>query len=273
MYEEFIEPNWREPYHADKEANNLVSLVDHPVAPNMTMYQCMRQDHSAVPIKSSCKPNGQPTGEGEAERLVIKHCLKVNKIHWGILEHPHYTIGLYGFPRWAILQLRTHRNTTWDVQSMRETGNQIAEDGRELYQKWASLHGLFRGETWFANQAEERVARHFALEWFNVTTEVERVTVVNSLAYQMMEYYSYSTQPGFKHERGRGILGDSVRCNAHVTMNLRHLLHVASVRMAGNAQDCTREIARRMLDAIEQPHPGIVDWFMKKEPYKLTLSP
>ena len=251
--------------------NNRVQLVSHTLDPNQTMYRCMRQDHSAAPIVNAVTPGGTFLNENEAENLIVKHCLECNKIHWGVLEHAHITLGLYGFPRYAILQLRTHRNCTWDVQSMRETGKEIIESGRVIYEMFNKINPLARpfvSDEHLSNLAYDEVLKHFALEFLNVDEHL-----IVSLAEQLIDYYLRSLKKGFRYENARALIGDNVRCNAHVTLNLRHLLHLGSVRLGGDAQDVTRNIVNRMLNETRKVHPETIAWFYSKQPKKLTLSP
>jgi thymidylate synthase (FAD) len=231
----------------------------------------MRQDHSDLPITEAKTPGGKVLSENEAEKLIVKHCLRVNKIHWGILEHVHYTFGLYGFPRYAILQLRTHRNSTWDVQSMRETGKGLVESGELLYNEiyripWWRRYFVSNEELFDIVKPE--VYRHFAAEFLPVNQEV-----VISLGTQLIDYYQQSLKKGFRYEDARGLVGDNIRCNAHVTLNLRHLLHLGSVRLAGDAQYVTRQIVEQMLQKTNDIHPEIIGWFYEQNPKRLTLSP
>jgi thymidylate synthase (FAD) len=231
----------------------------------------MRQDHSSEPITNAQTPGGRLLGEKEAGKLIVKHCLKVNKIHWGILEHAHLTFGLYGFPRYAILQLRTHRNSTWDVQSMRETGESLIESGRiltERLSKTSIFQRLFPNDKVLCDIMEDQVYQQFAAEFLHA----DHQTIID-LGWQLVAYYEQSLKKGFRYENARGLVGDNVRCNAHVTLNLRHLLHWGSVRLGGDAQYVTRQIVELMLLKANDIHPQIIGWFYEQKPKRLTLSP
>ena len=246
-----------------------VQLLDHPVQPSRTMYQAMLQDHRSHAVS---KTN---TNEETAEARVVKHCLQVNKRHWGILEHPQLTFGIYNAPRFALMQLRTHRHTTWDIQSLRETGDFLAingdhiKDNIEALTMWEHLK-MTTNEDYYikkvAEVAKGDVEEAFALEWISPDDPF----VIYQLAVQLM---CYAEANETKKERLRGIVGDSVRCHGTVSLSLRALLHLASVRLGGDTQDASRHIVTQMLDEARKLFPNIIQWFDEQEPKKLTLSP
>lgn len=239
----------------------------------------MRQDHSFDPITVGQTPSGKVLGEDDAEEVVVRRCLKVNKIHWGILEHPQLTFSIVGAPRHALIQLRTHRHTTWDITSMRETGSEIVSAGVEAYRIMRKYdrfpHNLFPSRR--CNELEPIVKKFFDFEFIidrlKQGQEAGREIIISEFANQLVAYSTLVEDGGLKKELARGVIGDAVLSNAHVTLSLRALLHIASVRLGGDTQESAREIVGQMLEQAAFPHPQIVSWFNSKEPKKLTIAP
>lgn len=210
------------------------------------MYLSAINDHRATPRKETVKT------EEDCERWLIEKCLRPNKIHWGVLEHPQLSFQLTGVPRFALIQLRTHRQCTFDIQSMRETGEFITDTYRAY-------------ET---GQISKEVA---VKEVF--ATEYMPVCMNDALLQQMQSYTEFMRYPHARYEKARFLVGDGVRANCMVSLNLRHLLHIGSVRLAGNAQFEVKEAVWMMLNEAEKVHPQIVRWFFETKPERLTLSP
>lgn len=104
-----------------------VVVLNQTPDPERVIYQAMHQDYSPDFVTSESRI---PEKYGEA---VVRHLLEGNRGHYGPLEHPQITFGVGYFPHAVMQQARTHRvGISFDVQSFRYTGQQIADLGRRL---------------------------------------------------------------------------------------------------------------------------------------------
>jgi thymidylate synthase (FAD) len=104
-----------------------VVVLNQTPDPERVIYQAMHQDYSPDFVTSESRI---PEKYGEA---VVRHLLEGNRGHYGPLEHPQITFGVGYFPHAVMQQARTHRvGISFDVQSFRYTGQQIADLGKKL---------------------------------------------------------------------------------------------------------------------------------------------
>ncbi|MGY4522714.1 FAD-dependent thymidylate synthase [Thermostichus sp. MS-CIW-30] len=104
-----------------------VVVLNQTPDPERVIYQAMHQDYSPDFVTSESRI---PEKHGEA---VVRHLLEGNRGHYGPLEHPQITFGVGYFPHAVMQQARTHRvGISFDVQSFRYTGQQIADLGKKL---------------------------------------------------------------------------------------------------------------------------------------------
>ena len=92
--------------------------------PQTLAYLALHQDYSADFVTST------QLDEGKCGELVVDRLLKGNRGHYGPLEHPSITMAIRA-DHPTIMQLRTHRHLTFDVQSMRYTSEHIVDVAEE----------------------------------------------------------------------------------------------------------------------------------------------
>ena len=270
-----------------------VVLLNRTPKPACTAYMAMRQDHNAENIMAPQHPDGHTITEKEADEIVSRLCVDVNKTHYGVLEHIYLNFGLYQFPSYALNQLRTHRHVTFeptfDAQSFRYTGSDIEFVAAELQDQidnsaWLRASLVAASTTWMGpgwakksldyiyEKTGEQVSRVFFLPgptYSNKHTDV----LANFAFLQQLLHYRELRKSGLRKENARAVLGQGVRQNAICSMNLRSLLHLGSVRLSGDAQDVTTQLVQEMIAEVEPLLPNIMQSFLNKEPKKLMLSP
>ena len=270
-----------------------VVLLNHTPNPACIAYIAMRQDHNSTDILSPQHPDGHEVMEQEADEIVSRLCVDVNKTHYGVLEHIYLNFGLYQFPSYALNHLRTHRHVTFeptfDAQSFRYTGSDIEFVAAELQDQidnsaWLRASLLAAGTTWMGpgwakksldyiyEKTGEQVSRVFYND--DPTYSNKHSDALANFAFlQQLLHYRELRKSGLRKENARAVLGQGVRQNAICSMNLRSLLHLGSVRLSGDAQDVTTQLVQEMIAEVEPLLPNIMTSFLNKEPKKLMLSP
>jgi len=275
-----------------------VVLLNHTPKPTCTAYMAMRQDHNPENIMSPQHPDGHAITEEEADEIVSRLCVDVNKTHYGVLEHIYLNFGIYQYPSYALNQLRTHRHVTFeptfDVQSFRYTGSDIEFIAADLQEQinnsvWLRASLVAAPTTWthpgwakksldyIYEQTGEQVSKVFYnpspnTHYHNQSTP-SAAALANFAFLQQLLSYRELRKSGMRKENARAVLGQGVRQNAICSMNLRSLLHLGSVRLSGDAQDVTTQIVQKMIAEVSFILPNIMQSFLKKEPKKLMLSP
>jgi thymidylate synthase ThyX len=270
-----------------------VVLLNRTPKPACTAYMAMRQDHNPENIMSPQHPDGHTITEEEADEIVSRLCVDVNKTHYGVLEHIYLNFGLYQFPSYALNQLRTHRHVTFeptfDVQSFRYTGSDIEFVAADLQDQidnsaWLRASLIAAGSAWthpgWAKKSldyiYEKTGEQISRVFFNPDpTYGNKPTdaLANFAFLQQLLQYRELRKSGMRKENARAVLGQGVRQNAICSMNLRSLLHLGSVRLSGDAQDVTTQLVQEMIAEVEPLLPNIMQSFLNKEPKKLMLSP
>jgi thymidylate synthase ThyX len=270
-----------------------VSLINYTPNPASTAYMAMRQDHNSEMIVTPEHPSGREVMEAEADEIVSRLCVDVNKTHYGVLEHIYLNFGIYQYPSYALNQLRTHRHVTFeptfDVQSFRYTGSDIEFVAADLQEKidnsaWLRASLVAAGTTWMGpgwakkslDYIYEKTGEQVSQVFFNpdpTYSNKHSDALANFAFLQQLLHYRELRKSGMRKENARSVLGQGVRQNAICSMNLRSLLHLGSVRLSGDAQDVTTQLVQEMIAEVEPLLPNIMQSFLNKEPKKLMLSP
>jgi thymidylate synthase (FAD) len=83
--------------------------------PQTVVYAAARQDYSHDFIYDRME---ELPDEDECGEWIIKHLLAGGRGHYGCYEHPQLVVNFGYFPHSAMVQLRTHRNLSFDVQCL-----------------------------------------------------------------------------------------------------------------------------------------------------------
>lgn len=192
---------------------------------------------------------------------VIRHALELG--HYGIIESQFITLNCSGFPHHTMVQLRTHRHLTFDVQSFRYTGDEyILESG--LHEK----------------EVDEKIERLFYIR--NVGDRYGNCTLTElQLAYLKKQYraqmvgYTRLINEGLPREVARAALGDDRVQNFVVGGSLRAFLHLFKLRGKANAQTECRLFTDLLRKRIDEwvGGPELLDWYFLSPHYTSKPSP
>ena len=188
---------------------------------------------------------------------VIHHGL--TKGHWGVAEGSFLTVNAKGFPHHTVMQLRTHRTFTFDVQSFRYSGDSYkVEPEDDLSEKAKSLF----------------YQREVGKVYGKVKWNLELQTHANLTYIQQLKAYTVMREAGASKEIARFALGDDRIQNFTMGGSLRSWLHLLKLRCKKNAQsEC--QLFGEMMEAIlrEWAGDGLMDWYLDSEYYKSRPSP
>ena len=176
------------------------------------------------------------------------------------LEHPAITLNVGWFPHSVMQQARTHRIASFDVQSMRYTGERIcrAANGALDLEEVFYLRPL--------GNYSDRQGKKYAY------TAEQRAIDLN-LCRAAAERYRDLLAAGFAEEHARGILPFDYRQHFVVSFNLRAFLHFLDLRAKLDAQEEIRVLCDLMWPHLEAWAPEIAAWYAKNRLHKARLAP
>jgi thymidylate synthase (FAD) len=169
-------------------------------------------------------------------------------------------------------QARTHRiGVSFDVQSFRYTGDQIAHLGKILMEEpeaaTETLNQLFYvPQSVLQGCAKGRAGR--------VTINSDALDIIlNQYRAQATAYYRLVTECGLPYEDARNIIGYGIRQHFVVSFNCRSLMHFLDLRAKENAQAEIRQLCELILPHFEQWCPHVAAWYVKYRWGKGRLAP
>jgi thymidylate synthase (FAD) len=214
--------------------------------PQQVIYQALHQDYSEGFVADEALPDEKRAGEIALKRILSK------ELHAGPLEHPQITFNVGWFPHSVMQQARTHRIASFDVQSMRYTGDRIVkcaegELGVEevFYLRPVGIYTDRLGAKYSYDQ-----------EWRE-----------SDLAYclEAAKRYAWAIGKGESEEHARGTLPFDYRQHFVVSLNMRSLGHLLVIRGKADAQLEIRQMCELMLPAYKNWAPEIFSWFEAKQ--------
>lgn len=227
--------------------------VDATPAPQRTIYEGLHNDYCEEfsPLSDY--------DEKKAGEIAVKRLLAGNRGHYGPLEHAHLVLKMQADHN-TIMQLRTHRIASFDVQSMRYTGERILRvaNGEIPVQDafWIRPGGEYRdrGGNKYLWTEEDILQR-------------EAICLSGAIDYQA------ERENGVDAEDARGVLPTCYRQNAVVSMNLRSWLHVLEVRDKPDAQWEIQRLVQMIEGEIASWVPEIFAWWTAHRRHKAILAP
>ena len=229
----------------------VVTLAKTP-NPQTVCYLAMHQDYSSYPVgaKDISQMNEQRCGE-----LVVERCLKFG--HWGVIEHPSITLNCQYVPHSTVMQFRTHRLATFDVQSFRYTSESITSinDHEKLEQAF-----YFRPVGDYTDRTGKRY--HYSAIERNADLDITGCSVAR---------YKSKIEAGFSEEHARDCLPSNYRQNFVMSVNLRSALHILNLRRKADAQLECQWLADAIYERLLEWAPEIVGWYDSS--HKKHLSP
>lgn len=216
--------------------------------PQQLIWYCMHQDHSSEYVVDEINERGQLIDEKKAGNKAVEKALKYK--HDGILEHCQISFNCGYFPHTVMVQGRTHRHTTWDVQSMRYSSQHIIDVA--LGNKEVEKVFYFRPEGYYQDRKGKK--------YYYSQEEIEKDKHVCIV---LCQNYNYKINKGFAEEHCRDLIPQNIRQHFFVSMNARALFHFINLRIKKDAQLEIQALAEMM--AIEA-----VKWMPEISEYMFT---
>jgi len=250
-----------------------VKVLSKTQRPNLLCYLAMHQDYSESFVAEEFDKLSSHSEEQLGQRIV-RNC--VNKMHWGIIEHPSITFNVINFPHSVMVQARTHRiGVTFDCQSQRYTSQRILR----LAKKVEDLEAQSADFEVVAQEVESlfyfrAIGHYFDREgnkyFYSPETRNKDIAFTKSaIAY----YAEKINKDGYAPEHARDILTQNIRQHFVVTFNARSLLHFCDLRLPKDAQSEIRDLATLLLFHFEQWMPEVAEFYKKKRLGKNLLAP
>jgi thymidylate synthase (FAD) len=222
--------------------------------PQRLVYLAMHTDYS-----ESFEPKTE-LPEDRCGEIVVSRLLKANRGHYGPLEHPQLSLLLRGDHN-TIMQLRTHRiGCTFDVQSMRYTGERIVKVAagelppeRVFYVRPPGRYRDRQGDPY---------------EW---SEDDRRDSLLSSSA--SATEYAMLRDRGVSEEQARFSLTTNYYQNAMVSGTLRFWLHLLDMRSKADAQDEIRVLMDMVAKEVRNWVPEIFEWYASHRLGKALLAP
>nr|OEJ78230.1 thymidylate synthase (FAD) [Cyanobacterium sp. IPPAS B-1200] len=250
-----------------------VTVLGKSDRPNLLCYLAMHQDYSESFVAEEYEKLASYS-EAELGRRIVRNC--VNKMHWGIIEHPSITFNVINFPHSVMVQARTHRvGVSFDCQSQRYTSQRILH----LAQKIEELEAQSADFDVIAQEIESlfyfrAIGHYFDREgnkyFYSQDTRNKDIAFTQSaIAY----YAEKINNDGYAPEHARDILTQNIRQHFVVSFNARSLLHFCDLRLPKDAQSEIRDLATLLLYHFEQWMPEVAEIYKKKRLGKNLLAP
>jgi len=222
--------------------------------PQRTAYVALHTDYSETYAPTT------DLAEDRCGQIVVERLLKGNRGHYGPLEHPSLTLAICADHN-TIVQMRTHRiGMSFDVQSMRYTGDRIVRVARRELQPEDVFYirppGTYQDRqgdryTWTEDDVEESLA----------------MALSSSIDYARLR------ERGVSEEQARQVLITSYYQNAVVSGNLRSWLHMLDVRLKHDAQYEIRALMELIATEVQRWAPEVYDWWASHRKGKAILAP
>lgn len=197
--------------------------------------------------------------EDRCGEIVVDRLLKGDRGHYGPLEHASLTLALRADHN-SIMQLRTHRLGSFDVQSMRYTGARIEK---------VATHKLKVEDVFYVRPpGEYRDRQGDPYAWSELDVE-EALAVAFNAALD----YKRLRDKGVSEEQARGVLPTSFYQNAIVTFNARAWLHLLEMRLKADAQWEIRVLMEQVERQVQRWIPEVHAWWATHRRQKARLAP
>lgn len=197
--------------------------------------------------------------EAQCGDICVERLLKGNRGHFGPAEHAYMTLIMQADHN-TIMQLRTHRLGSFDVQSMRYTGKRIEKVANGELQPedvfYVRPPGKYRDRqgdpyVWTQEDADDQLA----------------------LAVSSAMDYARLREKGVSEEQARGVLMTSYFQNAVVSFNLRGWLHLLDIRLKSDAQFEIRSLMELVALQVQRWAPEVYGWWAQHRRGKAILAP
>jgi len=221
--------------------------------PQRVAYIALHNDYSENFVAST------DLSEDRCGEICVERLLKANRGHFGCLEHPTLTLALRADHN-TIVQLRTHRISSWDVQSMRYSGKRIEQVARRDLPVEDVFYVRPPGTYW------DRQGDRY--EWTDSDVE-ECLAIALSSAID----YTRLRERDVSEEQARSVLVTNYYQNAIATFSLRGWLHLLDVRLKADAQLEARQLMELIAAEVQRWAPEVFAWWASNRKGKAILAP
>lgn len=227
--------------------------------PNLLSYLAMHQCYSEKVLIDEVEKLSK-LSETELGNRIVDKCLKYG--HFSVIEHPHITMCVSGFPHSVMAQATRHRLLSFSVQSQRYTGDRILNNVKSTRLNITDDLFYFRPEGKY--QDRESNSYNYTI---GDLVEDRKDTELSMIKYKK------KIDNGFAPEHARDLLPQNIRQDFVVTFNARSLLHFCDLRLPKDAQPEIRTLAQMLFEKFTEWMPEVAQWYGKNRYGKNKLSP
>lgn len=243
-------------YKTQRDLRFTITTLASTPNPQQVVWTAMHQDVSPDFVATQPVPSEIKAGEA-----IVKHLLAGDRGHYGPFEHPQVTFACGYFPHSVIQQLRTHRvGITFDVQSFRWTGSQIAE----VCAGKRELEDIF-----YLRPVGTYRDRNGSLFDYTQSERERDLLLLRTAACAYQERF----ECGMSEEQARDILPAGYRQHFVMSCNARSLMHLLDMRSPANAQIECRWFCELLLKRFHEWMPEVATWYKATRYKKTKLAP
>jgi thymidylate synthase (FAD) len=262
----------------------VASVLSYTPKPQTSMYLALHQDYSDFPVWNEAfvpQDFQDFTGkliehatdipsEKRCGEIAVKRLLAKKRGHWGPMEHVCMALLLKYIPRSAMVQMRTHRNVSFDVMSGRYCCDAICLLAT-AYQTsdWDYVNENFDKVFYLRPVGKYRDRKGHTYHYTESNRDADKLHCLRCAL-----VYKGKIDAGFSEEHARDVLPSSaLRIHMVLSGNLRSLLHLIDVRQKKDVQlECYHPLAL-LHDRLKWWCPQIMEWYDDNRLGKAELAP
>lgn len=224
--------------------------------PQMLAWLGAHQDYSSEPVYNSQTKEIADAVYGER---LTKHLLAGGRGHFGVFEHASMTVNAVAQPHLVVAQITRHRLASFDVQSMRYTGENLlqvkthADLEKVVYSRPVGTYTDRKGNS------------------YEITPELRQQRLDHAMA--CIQRYKLDLTHGCSEEDARNSLPYGIRQHFVMTMNVRAWMHLFDIRLKSDVQLEAHWFVNDCYDLFCQQLPEIGEWYTSNRLNKAKLSP
>lgn len=235
-----------------------VEVIRQTPSPQQAIWLAAHNDYSEKFIFEDRDnwPDEERSGE-----LIVKHLLAGGRGHWGPSEHVYIQFACGYFPHSVVVQARTHRIASFDVQSQRYTSQRVLN----LVEGKLPIEAVFYIRP--AGEYTDRQGDRYTYTELQRERELERCL-------KTAEWYAEQINEGVSEEQARDVLAQGIRQHFVFSLNARSFQHMADLRLAKlDAQLEIREMMQLCWPHFNAWVPAIAEYYERYRMGKGKLAP
>jgi thymidylate synthase (FAD) len=242
-----------------------VEILAKTERPNLLSYLAMHQCYSENVIIDEVEKISQ-LSEKELGDRVVKNCLKFG--HYSVIEPPHITFCVSGFPHNVMAQATRHRLLSFSVQSQRYTGKRIEKLAEQLVEGKEGNYEKIEKVFYFRPMGIYTDRQGDKYLYGDLSREADL-----EFTWKAIKKYQGQLKSGYAPEHARDFLPQNIRQDFVVTFNARSLLHFCDLRLPSDSQLEIRTLAEMLFEHFKQWMPSVSEFYEKTRKGKNKLSP